>query len=409
MRWVNKALQKELLMHVLGNPNSDFYDRKYAGLQVDGAHFFDLPMLTRAELGAAPLAQRTFCPQQDVRFAAFTSGTSSKEPLIIPFSKVANYHFEPSLGTGVVRPLVIHPPMMKAFGMTFVQQCEESDHKLSPIFGDVQNMANSGLLAEALWCDSIYSIPTVAGLFAHEAVRRGIGGQIKLVALSSEILTTARRAELTAAFPNALIANLYGSTELGQLPFFTCKSMMEREDNHFHILTDALAAVEIIDGELVVSYGLNLATPLVRYRTGDFFEEVPDGCACGLSGPVIHWSHRTDVDRVRLNGMEFDVEASDRAFAVFPHLSGLPYQVHFYATEGSSAIRITVEIAAPQAQAEDLTRFIEAELPEIWRISATATIRTAIERGFISSFKAHAVPALSITGLKTKRFVNHVT
>ncbi len=409
MRWVNEVRMGELLAQVTDISYSDFYIKKYDTAPVDEEHFFELSMLTRGELGATPLRERVFCPPEDIRFAAFTSGTSSKEPLIIPFAKVPRYYFEPSLGTGVRRPLVIHPPMMKAFGMTFVQQCDEAEHQLSPIFGDVQNMQNSALLASALDCDAIYSIPTVAGLFAAEAAKRGVREQIKLIALSSETLTSARRAELKEAFPRALIANLYGSTELGQLPFFTCKRMMEREEGHFHILTDALAAVEIVDGELVVSYGLNRAMPLVRYRTGDFFEEVPEGCVCGLPGPVVRWSHRTDVDRVRLNGMEFDVEAADRAFSAFPHLKALPYQVHFYATKGSPAIAMTVELVVPDhTHAADIARFAEAELPDAWRISATATIRTAMDRGFVSSFEVRPVQTLSVTGLKAKRFVNHV-
>lgn len=408
MRWVNKERLGELLTHVRGNPHSGFYDKKYAGLAADEAHFFELPMLTRAELGETPLRERTFCPQKDIRFAAFTSGTTSKEPLIIPFAKVEDYHFEPSLGLPIERPLIIHPPMMRSFGMTFIQQCEQADHPVSPVFGDIQSMPNSAALAAAVGCDSVYTIPTLAGLLAPHALSRGVADKIKLLALSSETLTSARRAELKSAFPNALLGNLYGSAELGQLLMFTCPTMMRHERNHFHITAEALAAVELVEGELVVSYGLNRASPLVRYRTGDYFDEVSEGCPCGLPGPTVAWSHRRDVDRVRLNGMEFDAEAADRAFATFPHLAGVPYQVHFNPVEGSSAVALDVEISAEGERGADLARFAEAELPDSWRISATATVRTALERGLLSSFSVRAVPALSVAGVKGRRFVNHV-
>lgn len=408
MRWVNEDRLGELIAHVEENPHSDFYAKKHGALTRE--RYFELVPLSRQDLGASPVRERTFCPMEEVRFAAFTSGTTSKQPLIVPFSKVERYYFEPSLGTSARRPLIIHPPMMKAFGMTFVQQCEEASHRMSPVFGDVQNMTNSALLVEALQCDSIYSIPTVAGLFAVEAERRGLGKDVVFIALTSEILTAARRAELRRVFPNALIGNLYGSTELGQLPFFTCTTMMEEEKAHFHILTEALAAVELADGELVVSYGLNKAMPLIRYRTGDFFEEVAEGCACGLPGPVLRWSHRTDVDRVRLNGMEFDAEAADRALSAFPHLARLPYQVHFYPTEGSPAVRMVLELEAQGVERqEELARFAESEVPDAWRISGTATLRTALEKGLVSAFEAKCVPAVSVKGLKATRFVNHVT
>ncbi len=408
MQWVNEERLREVLAHIRNNPHSKFYDRKYAGHPVDGSHFFELPLLTRAELQAAPVQERTFCAPEDIRFAAFTSGTTSKEPLVIPFSKVENYYFEPSLGTGIRRPLIIHPPMMRAFAMTFVQQCEQAAHKVAPLFGDLQSMQNSAMLAAIGTCDAVYSIPTLAAQLAPAAVARGIAATIKLLALSSEVLTTARRAELQTAFPHALIANLYGSAELGQMPFFTCTRVMERGENHFHFLTKALAALEIIDGELVITYGLNRATPLLRYKTGDYFEEVGEGCDCGLPGPVVRWSHRSGVDRVRLNGMEFDAEAADRALSAFPHLATLPYQVHFYPTEGSSAITVVLELATAAAQSEDLASFAERELPDAWRLSATATLRTALERGLVASFTAKAVPALSVGGVKAKRFVNHV-
>jgi hypothetical protein len=106
--------------------------------------------------------------------------------------------------------------------------------------------------------------------------------------------------------------------------------------------------------------------------------------------------------------MEFDIEAADRAFTAFPHLSGVPYQVHFSATE-TPAIALTVEIVPPDAaRGENLAAFAQAELPDAWRISSTATIRTALERGLLASFAVRAVPALSAGGFKAKRFVNHV-
>ena len=414
MQWVNQALLPDLLKFVSTNPHAGFYREKYAkaGVPADIEHFFSLPMLTRAELTDTPVGARVFVPKEEVELVAFTSGTSSKVPLIVPYSHVARYYFEPSFGMPLKRPLIILPPLMKSFSYPFMRMCQEAVQPVSPIFGDVQNLANSALLADAFECDSMYALPTLASLFAPLAQERGIAKNIRLLMLSSETTTTARREELCTLYPNALIANMYASTELGHPVFVPCPTMIERGLNQFHIIPEALAAVELVEGELVISYSLNPATPLVRYRTGDYFEEVSQGCDCGREGPVLAWSHRGEIDRLRINGVEFDLEEADRAFSKLPYLPSARYQVHFRPGEGAE-VAISVEIADPTVSsdtmfAQALAQRVEADLPDVWRISSTATVRTALEKKLFSSFTAQIVPHLSIEGTKAKRFINHV-
>jgi phenylacetate-CoA ligase len=413
MRWVNEERLEELLVHVRDNPHSDFYKKKYAGLPIDAEHFFNLPMLTRAELVGTPMHDRLFVPRREVNFIAVTSGTTSSVPLMMPFSAVDNYFFEPSLGTGITRPLLMHPALVKSFAYTFLQQCQQAEAPVSPVFGDLTNMENNALLCKELECDALYALPTSAALFAGPAARRGAVSGIKLLALASEMLTVARRRELNTAFPGARIANVYGSTEIGQFILFPCTRIMDSGENIFHTITKALATIELIEGELIVSYGLNRAAPLLRYRTGDYFEDAAGECDCGLPGPLLRWSHRSDVDRIKINGMEFDAESSDRAFATFPHVAELPYQVHFRGTGDATSVALTVELedkslAQDSARAADFQRFVERELPDIWKISSTATVRTALDAGLISEFTVRIVPARSSVGTKIRRFVNHV-
>ena len=410
MRWVNPKLLPDLLSFVQNNPHSDFYDKKYAGLESAVENFSKLPLLTRAELVETPLAQRTFVPQKEVRFVGFTSGTSAQKPLITLFSDVEDYHVEPSLGIDIVRPLIIYPPLNKNFGHTFVQQCRQAKKPVSPMFADFQNLANSALIAKETGCDAIYATPTIATLFAEHARTQGIAEHFKLLALSSETLTEARRADLVRLYPNAKIANLYASSEIGQFVLTPCERMIERGGSSFHILAEALAAVELIDGELVVSYGLNRAMPLVRYQTGDRFEEVAEGCSCGRQGPVLRWSHRAEVDRVRLSGVEFDVEEADRVFGRLSRPSAR-YQVHFKENSGGG-IDIVVEIEDKETlragQAPVVERALRSELLDLWRISSGAVMRDALARGLFASLTVMIVPAVSVSGTKARRFINHV-
>lgn len=406
MPWVNRDALERLLSFVLNNKYSSFYKDKYAraGATPSVETFFDLPTLSRRELTDTPVGGRTHVAPADVRFVAFTSGTSAKAPLITPFSDVEDYFVEPSLGMPVERPLIIYPPLNKNFGASFIQQCRGAARPVSPMFADFQNLANSALIAKEMQCDSLYATPTIASLFVEHARREGILGNFKLLALSSETLTAARRAELAAAYPNARIANLYASSEIGQFVMTPCTRMIERGVSEFHINTRALAAVELVEGELVVSYGLNRAMPLLRYRTGDYFE-LGEPCNCGAPGPTLRWSHR-DADHVRINGLEFTVEEADRVMGELPHLPVPDYQVHFEAGQGA-AVRMRVEIVGGTEVATRVAD-IARDLPARWRLSSTATLQDALDRGLLSSLVVDIVPAVSDRAAKAKRFVTHV-
>jgi phenylacetate-coenzyme A ligase PaaK-like adenylate-forming protein len=306
------------------------------------------------------------------------------------------------LGLPVKRPLIIYPPLNKNFGASFIQQCRQAKQPVSPMFADFQNLANSALIAKEMECDSLFATPTIAALFIEHARGQGILGNFKLLALSSETLTQARRAELAAAYPSANIANLYASSEIGQFAMTPCARMIERGVNEVHINAQALAAVELgEEGELVVTYGLNRAMPLLRYRTGDYFE-VAGECDCGLPGPTLRWSHR-DADRMRINGLEFTVEEADRVMGELPQLPVPDYQVHFEPGEGAGvAMRIEI-VGDPSHDARAIAR----ELPRQWRLSSSATLEDALTRGLLSDLTVELVPAVSQRGSKVKRFVLH--
>lgn len=410
MQWVNKGRLGELLSHVDNNPHSAFYAKKHNKGSFTVEHFSNFSLLSRRELTDTPVLARTYVAPQEVRFVAFTSGTSARTPLITPFSDVEDYFVEPSLGLSVHRPLIIYPPLNKNFGASFMQQCRQAAAPVSPMFADFQNLSNSAIVAEEMACDSLYATPTIALLFASEAHRRGIERNFKLLALSSETLTLSRREELRRLFPEAKIANLYASSEIGQFVMFPCVEMIGRGVDAFHVNTNALAAVELIEGELVVTYGLNKALPLIRYRTNDFFEEAAP-CMCGLPGPTLKWSHR-DTDRVRINGLEFTVEEADRVMGNLPHLPAPLYQVHFEDAAGGG-VRMRVEIvhqalASRPEEASALARTISEELPRLWKVSSTASLQTALERGLLSEVRVEIVAALSEEAQKAKRFVSHV-
>ncbi len=409
---------KKILNFVWHNKFSDFYRKKYQNVGLNSRevlnpkNFSELPFLTREELELTLPDERLFIKPEDVRFIAYTSGTTSGRPLITYFSEVKNYYFDPSLGLNVKKLLVIHPPINKYFAHTFVQQCRQSKNKTSPIFGDLENLANSAVLAKSIKADTIYSTPTIAWKFAEILKEYYDPQNIKLLALGSETLTGSRRENLKKAYSQAQLANLYGSSEVGQYFLYPCKKIIESGENRFHILEPAVLKTELVEGELVITYVNNKALPLIRYRTGDYFE-IAGSCRCGLRGPVLQWAGRRDVERVRIAGLDIKASDAESVFSPISHLTGGEYQLHFYELPGNLwGIKIVIEIlGGPESQkfiSEDSRRTaIINHLLENWWLTPQTVLREAISRGFLAMPEVKFVNEFSLSGGKTKRLVVH--
>jgi phenylacetate-coenzyme A ligase PaaK-like adenylate-forming protein len=422
--WINQKILRSLLERAWADDFSAFYRGRFEvagvaeeayrrGLAADdlGPLLESLPTLRRAELAAAPAASRTYVAPGDVRFFGYTSGTTSGAPLVVPFAKVERYWFEPSLGRDVRRPLIIYPPLNGNFGHTFVQQCAEAAQPVTPVFADFRQLANAAVLARETEVDAVYATPTIAALAAEHLERHYDLSRIKLLALGSETLTAPRREELSRRYPNAAIANLYASAEVGQYALVPCARAIEEGLDIFHPIPEAIAAAELVGGELVLSYGGNAATPLVRYRTGDGFALAPGGCPCGSPLPALVWDIRDGVDRVRVNGVEVTVDQLDRAVASSPRLSNPRYRASFSRGE-AGRVRVDFEIEdaalAGAGEGDPVAALVAADLAAAWGIGNGKSFGDAVAAGFFESPRVRFVAALAALGQKDRRLVSNL-
>lgn len=409
-------LQKEL-SRVWDSPLSDFYRQKYqtAGLTEKNAlnpdAFTSLPFLTRKELEETSPLKRLYTPESEIGFVAYTSGTTGSKPIISFHKLLDHYKYDPTLGVDVHRILVTYPPFNKNFGPMFVQMCQESPASVFPISADYQNLANSALIARETEPDALYATPTIAVLLAPHLKEYYSTEAIKLIVLCSETLTEARREELSALYPKAIIANTYGSSEIGRHIFFPCASMLAEKKSHFHTIHEDIAVTELIDNELVITCFKNKAFPLIRYRTGDYFTELPP-CTCGLPGPTLAWYGRENVDRLRVNGIEIFLEDVEQSFLPLVPLIGSQYQLHFYPRD-DKRVRVTVEVEKTPLSA---TSTFENHLrPQIisavknLRIGTDATLALAIEKNLFTEPTVEFVETLSAKTAKLKRLIHHVS
>lgn len=412
--WENKEELKKEIGRICDSPHADFYKKKFSFVTApEQAALTDLPFLSRKELVDTPPDERRYVPHEEVAFIGFTSGTTSGRPLVSYFSSIARYFFEPSLGTPITRALIVYPPLNKNFSASFIQQCREAEKKVTPVFADYQNLPNSAVLAKETLADAIYATPTIAGNLGEHIKRFYKPENIKLLALSSETLSLTKRGLLAQQYPNAVIANLYASSEIGQFILYPCARMLEYDEPSFHFLHDALIALELVDGELVVTYALNKAFPLIRYKTGDFFEIASESCDCGLPGATLRWSGREQVDKIRIHGFEIRTEDVEELFASMRGLTGDDYQIHFrYDDHDAKKIRIDVELkdTAPiRAQPLAVAAMVRDELFRRLMLAPGVSAAHAIERGIISDIRVSFVSAFSLSAEKTRKLVNHCT
>ncbi len=426
--YCNQEKLKELLLTVSETTHSRFYvDLHGSVLKPESSpeetvsYFQKLPPLTRADISKSHPDSRLYIPKKDVSFVSYTSGTTDGSPLVLYWSPVENYFFEPSIGTSSRTPLILHPALNKNFGHTFIQQCRQANTPVTPVFADFQNLTHSAILASQTHADGIYTTPTLAQLIADQIDKHYDSEKIKLLALFSESLTLQKRENLKKRYPNAEIANLYASSEVGQILFYPCKRMIDEQSNEFHFLDEAIIALELSDeGELILTMNQNKAFPLIRYRTGDFFEVKNKNtqgqmCSCGLTTPILSWSGRMDVDKLRLNGVEIRVEDIEIAMVQCKGEIQDSYQLHFYPIENSDSIRIIVEVLEsdfvknlPTFGKIELQEKIKSALMRSWHLTATATLETAVQKGIFAVPEIQFVSEFSLKTIKSRKIVNHI-
>jgi phenylacetate-CoA ligase len=118
---------------------------------------------------------------------------------------------------------------------------------------------------------------------------------LKCVIVTSEILTPLARSNIEGAF-GVKVFNEYGCGEVGSIAH-------ECEYGSMHIMADNLL-VETDSpkgepGEVIVTDFYNHATPLIRYRLGDFATITDDHCSCGRTLPVLKDVHGRAYDLIK--------------------------------------------------------------------------------------------------------------
>jgi phenylacetate-CoA ligase len=164
----------------------------------------------------------------------------------------------------------------------------------------------------------LYGYVSIIERFAKfvEENNYSLPSSIKCVITTSEVLTSSIRQTIEKAF-QVKVYNEYGCGEVGSIAH-------ECEYGNMHIMEENLICeVETSpknpeEGEIVITDLYNYATPLIRYRLGDFASLSNNKCACGRSLKIIGNIHGRAYDCIiTKDGNSFHPEL---VMYIFEHL-----------------------------------------------------------------------------------------
>lgn len=307
------------------NRYSMFYRERFhkvsEGAPAGMADWQSIPYLTREEIVAAPLWERTFVPRQDVEVVRNTYGTSGEKSLLTPRILFGDYaSLWRSLGASRI---------MNLYSMAFYSEGPRRKDGGLVIGGDHADLGVSIALLKLFRADSILGGPfemVYIGQHLTDAER----ANIKVIeAGGGERCSLGQIEEMHATFPNVSVVVTYASSEARGIVATSCLEMVQKRSNLMHML-DEHFFLELIDpdvggsvtavgrvGEMVLtSLDANLPLPLIRYRTGDLARYMGQ-CPCG-KGQLIDVIGRAEKDRIRILEGELLLPEFERVVRALP-------------------------------------------------------------------------------------------
>ena len=212
--------------------------------------------------------------------------------------------------------------------------------------------------------------PTYAQRLAEVAKEEGIDlsqNPVRSIVVAGEpgASIPATRRLIEAGWPGARVFDHHGMTEVGPVTY-----QCPRNPGILHVMESAFLA-EVIDqefgaastqGELVLTTLGRTASPVLRYRTGDFVRSATrDPCECGRSGLVLEGGilGRTD-DMVVIRGVNLHPSAIEDIVRGFAEVA--EYRVNVATARSLPEMRLEIEPVDNCADSARLARDVESAL-----------------------------------------------
>jgi phenylacetate-coenzyme A ligase PaaK-like adenylate-forming protein len=248
-----------------------------------------------------------------------TSGTTGKEPIVMPYDHEKQLRAFPTWYWGSERVLICYGPrVLRTTNTIFVTRDPALATRVLTLDGDdVLSPALTSLLDDFAPERIIGSTSFV--LRAGECMGLETAARVRSVKCVGESMTKAHEAAFKQRFPNARVSTGYFSMELGGMSKETCgylpaNQYHPRDDMRFEIMEPDADGV----GDIVVSaetYGLAIE----RYMLGDVGRITNTACACGET-VRIEILGRKGLDYIKIAGSILRRDEFDRVAALFPQV-----------------------------------------------------------------------------------------
>jgi len=245
----------------------------------------------------------------------------------------------------------------------------------------------------------------------------GLCEQIEMIITFGERVTSAHYHKLQAVFPNAFIYTRYGATEIHDSELGTSAGNFDsRWGTIFNTTTEIYMelvdvetdqVIEEIDreGEIVVTmlWSEKNPSPLLRYRMGDVaFYTKYDGDPWKRQYTICG---RAMLDKISVPGGFLQTPEWERVFALYADIVENDFELH-YTTPKDSSQQARYELWVIQKKDFDETSFAQAFMHQV-RISPERTFADAVAKGLLGAITVKKVDALSRSGQKRLRFIEH--
>lgn len=392
---------KKLLRFVFENKHSDFYRLKYkkAGFnpRLDFKSIDDvkkIPLLSRKELATADPFKLLFVEREKIEHVSVTSGTSG-EPLIT-FKSLPSLPAREKSIEERGKFLLLENPFRACSTYYYLRKRA----KLL-LAGDIHNIPASLRSSSRLGVNGVWTTPTLALILAdylkhYPDLKKSLEGLV----LTGEKVTSQKKKFLQRLYPYSKIFLIYGLAELPSILASQCISLTKKNDQiYYH--PHAPYYLEIIDpitkkevkfgekGELIVTFLYSVATPIIRYKTGDLVSFKENNCPCGIPGPLLQFWGRVNYDSVRAGGFELKTKALKKPLLNLQDFLRNNFEGHIYenfvGTKPKIKMVLNLSLKDGVKESPELKQKIENEFLENWRLSPRLNLKKAVEAGLFET------------------------
>ncbi len=410
---------KELLRFVLENKYSDFYRQKYekAGFNplLDFNSIADIkkiPFLTREELSTADPFKLLFMEEKKIEFITTTSGTTG-EPLIIfkslPSLPIPKFPIPRDKLIDKTKFLLLENPFRTYSSYNYLKKRAKL-----VLAGDIHNIPASLRLASKLRINGIWTTPTLAIILKDYLERYpDLKKSLEGLVLTGEIITPQKKKFLQELYPNLKIFLIYGLAELPSLLAIQCDFLAQKNDQicyhlyyhsyhpqtpYYFEIIDPITKKEIKfgeKGELVVTFLYNVATPIIRYKTGDLASFRENDCPCGRPGPLLQVWGRVNYDSIRAGGFELRTEMFKKPLLNLQDSLQDNFEGHIYesfvGTKPKIRVALNLSLKNGVKESPELKQKIENEFLENWQLSPRLNLKKAVEAGLFEPLQINFI------------------